>query len=94
VLAILNLELGAITYKGIEVGETKQRDGAQYHGNKLCSIITFDGVRTLAHHNKGDERHCGSLSKMAIHFTFNKQSGNQRIMAITFAQQEKQAIHH
>jgi hypothetical protein len=26
--------------------------------------------------------------------SFNKQRGNQRIMAITFAQLEKQAIHH
>jgi hypothetical protein len=34
-----------------------------------------------------------SLSKMAICFTFNKQSSNQRIMAIAFAQRGIQAIH-
>jgi hypothetical protein len=57
VLAILNLELGAITYNGIEGGETKQRDGAHHHGDKLCSIITFDGYGTLACHNGDDEGH-------------------------------------
>jgi len=57
VLAILNLELGTTTYNEIEGGETKQRDGAHDHGNMLCSIITFDGDGTLAHHNRGDKGH-------------------------------------
>ncbi len=56
-LAILNLELGATTYNGIEGGETKQKDGAHDHDNKLCFIITFDGDGTLARHNRGDKGH-------------------------------------
>jgi hypothetical protein len=57
VLAILNLELGATTYNGIEGGETKQRDGAHHHADKLCSIIIFYGDGTRARHNGGDEGH-------------------------------------
>jgi hypothetical protein len=57
VLTILNFEVGATTYNGIEGGETKQKDGAHHHGGKLCSTITFDGDGTLARHNGGDKGH-------------------------------------
>jgi len=49
VLTILNLELGATTYNGIEGGETKQRYGTHHHGDKLCSIVTSNGDGTLFH---------------------------------------------
>jgi len=53
---ILNLKLGVTTYNGIEGGKTKQRDGAHHHGDKLCSIVTFDGNGTLVCYNKGGEK--------------------------------------
>jgi hypothetical protein len=84
VLTILNLQLGATTYNEIEGGETKQRDGAHHHGDKLCSILTFDGDGTLVCCNKGGEEK--SLGKMAMGFAFSKQSNNHKIMAITFGQ--------
>ncbi len=49
---------GSTTYNRIESGKT--RDGAHHHGNKLCSIITFDGNGTLAHHNGGGKGHWGT----------------------------------
>jgi hypothetical protein len=92
VLTILNLELGSTSYNGIEGGETKQRDGAHHHGDKLCSILTFDGDGTLVCCNKGGEKR--SLSKMAMGFACNKQSNNQKIVAIAFGREGIQAIHH
>jgi hypothetical protein len=50
---------GSTTYNRIESGKTKQKDGAHHHGNKLCSIITFDGDGNLAHHNGGGKGHWG-----------------------------------
>jgi hypothetical protein len=41
VLAILNLELGTTIYNGIEGGETKQKDGAHHHGDKLLLHYHF-----------------------------------------------------
>ncbi len=54
---------GSITYNRIEGGKTKQRDGAHHHGNKLYSIITFDGDGTVAHHNGGGKGHWGTWAK-------------------------------
>jgi hypothetical protein len=51
---------GSTTYNMIEAGKTKQNDGAHHHDNKLCSIITFDGDGTLAHHNGGGKRDWGT----------------------------------
>lgn len=74
VLTILNLELGATTYNGIEGGETKQRYGTHHHGDKLCSIVTSNGDGTLIRYNKGGEK--WELEYDGDEFCVNKQNDN------------------